>query len=232
MCSCDLAASLKQTLELFHACTQLPISALAHNGSVMGRSGLNGEAELPMAKLQPYLEGNVACAELECGDRNSLFVCPICPHRGKMGLFVLGPYPKAERSGVLPHLLQLLRSLQDTCVQRQKSNPYCRHTSRAINYIEKNYHNKISLQRVARHLGLNEAYLSSLFKQQTGQTFTEFVNLLRIEKSKELLRHSSASILDISLEVGFSNQNYFNRVFKKLTGITPGEFRRQSAQSA
>jgi YesN/AraC family two-component response regulator len=88
------------------------------------------------------------------------------------------------------------------------------------------------LQRVARHLGLNEAYLSSLFKQQTGQTFTEFVNLLRIEKSKELLRHSSASILDISLEVGFSNQNYFNRVFKKLTGITPGEFRRQSAQSA
>lgn len=56
MCSCDLAASLKQTLELFHACTQLPISALAHNGSVMGRSGLNGEAELPMAKLQPYLE--------------------------------------------------------------------------------------------------------------------------------------------------------------------------------
>ncbi len=66
------------------------------------------------------------------------------------------------------------------------------------------------------------------YKNEIGMTFTEFLNKIRIEKSKELLLEDKYSILDIALMVGFNNQNYYNIMFKKITNQTPLEFKRNA----
>jgi AraC-like DNA-binding protein len=63
-------------------------------------------------------------------------------------------------------------------------------------------------------------------KRETGKTFSQFLNELRIEKSKKLLREETLPVLDIALAVGFNNQSYYSLVFKKLMRQTPLEFRK------
>ena len=68
----------------------------------------------------------------------------------------------------------------------------------------------------------------TLFKKETGLTFTNYVNEIRVEKSKRQLLKDNRSILDIALSVGFTNQNYFAITFKKHTEMTPMEFRKKA----
>ncbi|MCL1950529.1 MAG: AraC family transcriptional regulator [Turicibacter sp.] len=93
-------------------------------------------------------------------------------------------------------------------------------------YIRQNYKTPLLLEEVAAHFQLNKCYFCSVLKKELGKTFSQLVNEVRIEKSKELLLENRLSILDIALAVGFNNQNYFNMAFKKLTGMTPLTFRR------
>lgn len=95
----------------------------------------------------------------------------------------------------------------------------------AINYIVKNYANNITLDDVANEVHLNPAYFSTLFKKEVGNSFKEYLNMIRIEESKRLLTNSSYSIVDIAVAVGFEDQSYFSKVFKKYTGITPKQYR-------
>src|SRR5699024_6975480 len=80
---------------------------------------------------------------------------------------------------------------------------------------------------VSEYLGINKSYFCSIFKNETGKTFTQFLNEKRIEKSKKLLREDNLSILDIALSVGFNNQNYYNIIFKRITNTTPLEYRKK-----
>lgn len=99
------------------------------------------------------------------------------------------------------------------------------HISSAINYIQHNYHNRITLEIVAKIMHINPCYLSILFKEVTGTNFLEYISTIRIDKAKELLMDSRMSIQSISLSVGYSNQRYFSQTFKKLIGYTPSEYR-------
>lgn len=65
-------------------------------------------------------------------------------------------------------------------------------------------------------------------KNQTGLTFVAYLNSLRIAKARDLLQHSGLSMLQIALTCGFGNQAHFNRVFRKMTGLTPGAYRKQA----
>lgn len=95
-----------------------------------------------------------------------------------------------------------------------------------LEYIDQNYgKQELSLETVSHVLGLNPAYFCRTFKRATGHGFTEYLNNVRIAKSEALLRDTSLSILDISLEVGFSSVSYFNRVFKKIKNCTPSVYR-------
>lgn len=96
----------------------------------------------------------------------------------------------------------------------------------AIEYIHNNYSESIALDFLADKLNINKCYFCTIFKQETGVTFSNFLNTFRIEKSKEFLLHSNKPILDIALDAGFNNQNYYTKVFKKFVGKTPLEFRR------
>ena len=64
-----------------------------------------------------------------------------------------------------------------------------------------------------------------MFKKETGQTFINYLNNYKIERSKELLKNTNMTLLDISLEVGFNNQSYYSTIFKKYTNMTPQEYR-------
>ena len=94
-----------------------------------------------------------------------------------------------------------------------------------IQYIENNYNKELSLEKLASTLNMNREYFCRIFKKATGITPVEYINYVRVWKAENLLTTTHASILEISMEVGFSSVSYFNRVFKKLRGTTPSAYR-------
>lgn len=95
----------------------------------------------------------------------------------------------------------------------------------AIKYIEENYMVKIKLNDVADHVYVSQWHLSKLLNRYTGQSFSDVLNNVRIEKAKELLKDPSLRIGDIADMVGFLDMAHFSRVFKKQTGISANEYR-------
>ena len=94
-------------------------------------------------------------------------------------------------------------------------------------YILKNYDKNIKLDFLSDIFFLNSTYLSTLFKERTGQKYIDFLNSVRIEKAKELLKKSERKISHISKSVGYDNPKYFFRVFKKYTGLSPEQYKKQ-----
>ena len=100
----------------------------------------------------------------------------------------------------------------------------------AIQDINENYRNKISLKTVADHLHTNPSYLSTLFKQEMGMTFTDYLNQVRINRSCELLANTNLSLVDVSFQAGFDGQSYFTKVFRKIKGATPKDYRKSCSR--
>lgn len=96
---------------------------------------------------------------------------------------------------------------------------------KCILYIDFHFAEYLSLQVVANELYINASHLSAQFKKETGITLTSYINRTRIEHSLPLLLEKSRSIESIANECGFGDMNYFARVFKKITGVTPTEYR-------
>ncbi len=92
-------------------------------------------------------------------------------------------------------------------------------------YIKANFSQKITLDELSEHVYLSKSYLSRLLKEELKCTFTEYVNKIRIEKSKILLMKNEIPIVDIAYAVGFDDQSYFTKVFKKVTNTSPGKYR-------
>ncbi len=95
-------------------------------------------------------------------------------------------------------------------------------------YMNYNYTRKLTLEEAAAIVGYSPAYFSRIFKDEMGLTFKEALNSIRIERSKSLLLSSQASISEICSMVGFNDQSYYCKVFKKLSGVTPDRFRKRS----
>lgn len=96
----------------------------------------------------------------------------------------------------------------------------------AIEMITENYHENFSLDAIAEHLNISKYYLSRIFNKKLNCSIPDYCNWLKIEDAKHLLNNSESSILDISLNCGFDSLRTFNRVFKKITQKTPGEYRK------
>lgn len=100
-------------------------------------------------------------------------------------------------------------------------------TVKAKRYIADHYEDEdLSLLKVAEYVGLNEKYFTNRFTKETGETFSTYVTELRMQKAKELLRTTTFKIYEISQMVGYHNVEHFNRMFKKLNGITPAQYRK------
>lgn len=102
-----------------------------------------------------------------------------------------------------------------------------RRLQETIRYINEHYDEELKLEDMARMADLAPGYFSFLFKQATGKSFVEYTNYLRIHKSMQMIRDSDMKIIDIFMSVGFNHIGHFNRMFRKITGVTPSQFRKQ-----
>lgn len=96
---------------------------------------------------------------------------------------------------------------------------------KAKRYVTEHYHEEIKVRDLAEFLQITPNYFSLVFKQETGKGFNEFLNEFRIEKAKRLLRDSTLRVFEIAEKVGYREYKYFVQVFKKVTGVTPTDFR-------
>jgi len=94
-----------------------------------------------------------------------------------------------------------------------------------LEYMNKHYDQNLSLRTAAGMVNMSEAYLSTVFKKETGTNFTDWLNMLRIEKASSLLIDTDLPSYLISEQVGYENSNYFGRIFNKMKGISPQKYR-------
>lgn len=93
-------------------------------------------------------------------------------------------------------------------------------------YLDEHYNEKLSLESVSSHFFIDKHYLARLFKEQYGVTLNTYLQQVRITHAKRMLRFTDMRIEEIGLECGIGELNYFSRVFKKLEGVSPSEFRK------
>jgi len=94
-------------------------------------------------------------------------------------------------------------------------------------YLDRNYQQKITLDELSEQFFINKFYLTRIFREQFGVSVNNYLLQIRITHAKQLLRFTDLSIEKIGQECGMSDANYFSRMFKKIEGSTPGEFRRK-----
>ncbi len=97
--------------------------------------------------------------------------------------------------------------------------------ARACAIIRENLASELLLDDIARQVEISPFYFSKLFKEETGENFIDYLTSARMQKAKELLRDPARSIKEVSLDTGYADPNYFSRLFKKIVGLTPTEFR-------
>lgn len=96
------------------------------------------------------------------------------------------------------------------------------------NLVDKEYNRSLDLKYIAGKVGFNPSYISKLFSQDTGETITDYINRVRMDKAKQfLLDHPSLKVYEIAHLVGYHDKVYFQKLFKKTVGATPLEYRDQ-----
>jgi len=99
-----------------------------------------------------------------------------------------------------------------------------------IRYLQSHYMHKVTLEEVARSVYISPTYLSRVFKREMGCSLVDFLNRIRIEKSRELLADESLSLIRVAMQSGFESQSYFNRMFRQHCGMTPQQYRKSLSQ--
>lgn len=101
--------------------------------------------------------------------------------------------------------------------------------SKSQEYISNNYHKDLSIEEVSELADLSISHFCMLFKQVSGYTFLEYLTQCRIEKARYILKNSNVKVYQVAPLVGYQDPRYFTQVFKKVTGMTPSEFREEGA---
>ena len=135
-----------------------------------------------------------------------------------------------ENTKTVEDVLPLVRDILSKAIafrDQQSATRYGMVIRRAQAYLNEYYQNPgISLHEVARHVALSNNHFCTVFSQEMGITFTEYLTALRLNKAKELLRTTSLRSSDIAYQVGYNDPHYFSYLFKKNTGMTPRDYRR------
>ncbi|TYP76625.1 response regulator [Paenibacillus methanolicus] len=112
-------------------------------------------------------------------------------------------------------------------LEARKGNAIIRHVTQ---YIERNYRNRqLSLTEISEYVGVTIPHLCFVFKEGTGMTIKHYLSEYRIDRAKELLANKDLKLFDIALQVGYGDGEYFSKIFKKVTGLQPSEFRKRVA---
>lgn len=103
---------------------------------------------------------------------------------------------------------------------------YSELSRRIVNYLESNFNREVPLQELADEVGFNKNYICSAFKRDTNMTIGTCMTTIRIHKAAELISFSDMNLNQVAEATGFVNQSHFNRIFKKIVGLPPGQYRR------
>lgn len=107
----------------------------------------------------------------------------------------------------------------------QTSNTEPAVVTKARNYLTEHIEEDVTLRQVARAAGASTFYLCKLFRKHLGMTFTEYLSRCRVERAKEMLLKPTARVSEVAFEAGFQSLTHFNRVFRKVVGGSPTEYR-------
>ena len=145
--------------------------------------------------------------------------------------------PSCEARKPVPERLVIYRTREEAeqaglkpcrkCLAAGKSRTAEELAERLAEWIRENRLRKFSLDRLAGDFHMDKNYLLRVFHQVTGHTLLEYHNLCRVEQAKELLTHPEYSIAFIATEVGYKTSSHFVRIFRKMTGATPAEYRKE-----
>ncbi|MFC5405365.1 response regulator [Cohnella soli] len=115
-------------------------------------------------------------------------------------------------------------------VRKKDKEPKDDIIGKIVEYMKSNFKEPITLETVAERFALNSSYLSRLFKQECGENFIDFLTRIRIEKASKLMLNPHLKTYEIAEIVGYENTNYFSKVFKKIIGLSPTEYREKFIQ--
>lgn len=122
-------------------------------------------------------------------------------------------------------LSALKKVLELTSKSNQPQKRYSDLVSEAITCIQEEYSQELTLKAVSDRLHINGVYLGQCFKNETECSFSQYLNQVRIQKAQQLLLYTNKSINEIAYETGYNTNHYFIKMFKKLNGLSPKEFR-------
>jgi len=124
---------------------------------------------------------------------------------------------KEEKTKEFHELIELLNHVK---YQKEKNS-----IQEIEAFLRENYDKDFTLQEIADRFFLSREYISRKFKHQYNETITNYMTTIRIDKAKELLENPHLKVYEISFKVGYQNEKYFSKVFKKVVGMTPNEYR-------
>ena len=137
--------------------------------------------------------------------------------------YILKPITQDKLVSIVEKVIQ---DEQNSEIEEQK-NYELDMVTKVKRYIIDNYSEDITVKGIAKYFSINPNYLSNLFSKETGETITQYITRIRIEEACRILRISDEPIYSISFKVGYKDNQYFHRVFKRLKGKTPLEYRNQ-----
>lgn len=117
----------------------------------------------------------------------------------------------------------------ETCQCRPASASYSPLIQKALHVIDKSYKEPISLNSVAEQLNITPQYLSRIFMKEMSRSFVDYLTSYRIERAKSLLQDTNMKINMVCLQAGYPDAKYFCTLFKKITGVTPNQYRASKA---
>ena len=130
-----------------------------------------------------------------------------------------------DQEQIIAFCLHHCRQMIENCIGR-KTEKNSRAVRKVQAYLKEHIRDEINLEKIAAQVGLTGAYISTIFKKETGMTPTNYLIQLRIEKAKELIRTTDLTINEVAYAVGYVDARYFSKLFIKIVGIKPVEYRR------
>ncbi len=122
-------------------------------------------------------------------------------------------------------ILKIFRKLEKRNDQIGKDNQH-KYVENAIEFLKANYNSRINIENIVENMFLSKDYFRQLFKDVTGQSITSYIQHIRIEQACMMLANSERSVSDISVKCGYNDIKFFYQTFKKIKGVTPGDYRK------
>jgi|GEM_PF-1515244 len=122
-------------------------------------------------------------------------------------------------------VVDIIIDLTSVKVGTLSKKDYCEAVLKAINYVNMHYSNEsLGLNHIADKIGYSSSYLSRIFRQETGKYIVDYINEVRVQQAKKMLENPKNKVYQVAEKLGYNNYNYFSKVFKRFTGISPSEY--------